>query len=194
MNNERDFFFRYRGAIMALVALIVLIVASPSVNSYLVGLLLGILGEAIRIWAIGWTGEHTRGQELHAPFLVTQGPYSVVRNPLYLGNVLNYCGVLLAAIGSLSAMGAIFLTLSSVSIIFVVYYSCITAEERFLQERFGEAFVVYKNSVPRLIPNWRNLITNKGGDFKWGRVKFEVTTIFWWVLIWSVLFYKLLMI
>ena len=179
---------------MAVVALVVLIVASPSLKSYLAGLMLGILGELIRVWAIGWTGEHTRAQSLRAPFLVTQGPYSLVRNPLYLGNILNYCGVLLAAIGSMSALGAALLTLSSGLIIYVVYSGCIAVEEQFLQEHFGEAFTAYKDSVPRLWPHWRDVISGGQYEFAWERVKFEVTTIFWWLVSWSVLLYKLLMI
>ncbi len=57
-----------------------------------------ILGEAVRIWALGYIGPVSRTIVPISEKLITSGPYSFVRNPLYIGNWLLsvgaaiYCG------------------------------------------------------------------------------------------------------
>ena len=61
--------------------------ARPRPWSLLAGLALGLVGEAIRIWASGHI-EKTR-------VLATGGPYAHTRNPLYLGSTLMAAGIAL---------------------------------------------------------------------------------------------------
>ena len=78
--------------------------------------------------------------------LVTWGPYSVVRNPLYF---FSLCG----------AAGLGFATASIVvtAIIFFgflfVYIGLISREEEFLQNKFGKTFSTYRGKVPKLLPD-----------------------------------------
>lgn len=81
--------------------------------------------------------------------LVTWGPYSLCRNPLYF---CSYLGILGLAFMSTSIL-AIFLAGIGV---WLIYDQLIAREEQFLKETFGQAFEDYKNKVPRLLPSFQN--------------------------------------
>jgi hypothetical protein len=79
--------------------------------------------------------------------LVTDGPYSVVRNPLYLFNFVGAVGLGLAVenpvLAALLAAG------------FALFYpGVVRREEAALQEAFGGAYARYRMSTPRWIPRW----------------------------------------
>lgn len=74
------------------------------------------------------------------------GPYSVVRNPLY---VFSFIGVV--GIGLVSAMVTVLVVLVG---LFLLYYSMVVArEEAYLTAKFGEGYRAYRARVPRWIPN-----------------------------------------
>jgi protein-S-isoprenylcysteine O-methyltransferase Ste14 len=80
---------------------------------------------------------------------VTEGPYSVSRNPLYFFSILGAVGAG-AQLGSIVA-GIVFGVLA-----WAVFYVVVLQEERLLAGRYGAAFASYKAAVPRFIPNpWR---------------------------------------
>jgi hypothetical protein len=83
------------------------------------------------------------------PF-VTEGPYSVMRNPLYFFSIFGMAGVG-AQLGSVVA-GAIFGGLA-----WAVFYVTTLQEERVMLERHGVAFADYLAAVPRFMPNPRLL-------------------------------------
>lgn len=57
------------------------------------GICVVLLGEAIRVWSVGYAGSETRTTSgVGGSNLVTQGPYSLIRNPLYWGNIMIYSG------------------------------------------------------------------------------------------------------
>lgn len=178
----RSLLFRFRGLLLALPAAGVLLVARPTPAWYAVGLGLSALGEALRLWAIGYTGEGTRAQELRAEALVTAGPYSVVRNPLYVGNLLTIAGVALAAFGSWSWPAAV----AAVLLAAAAYRSVIGLEEDFLARRFGEEFASYRQAVPALWPRrWR---TGPGqGRFSLAGWKYETSSLLWLAVVWGAL-------
>jgi protein-S-isoprenylcysteine O-methyltransferase Ste14 len=81
--------------------------------------------------------------------LVTDGPYSVVRNPLYLFSLLGFIGAGLAFEQLTFALlfGLLFLA---------THMPTILQEEKYLREKFGEQFDEYAKAVPRLLPwSWR---------------------------------------
>jgi len=112
------------------------------------GLLIAVCGELIRLWAVSWAGSETRTTgKVGGTYLVINGPYAYVRNPLYVGNVLIYFGL-----GIMSF--ALFPYLQILAIAFFVfqYYEIIKEEEGFLKEKFGNDFTEYLKNVPRIFP------------------------------------------
>ncbi len=103
------------------------------------GLVLLIIAGSGRIWA----SAHLTGRKNRA--LVTDGPFSLVRNPLYFFSFLAFMGAGLS-FGSLTLAAAFALTF------FVAHWPTIRAEERKLEELFGDAYRSYCGQVPRFIP------------------------------------------
>jgi protein-S-isoprenylcysteine O-methyltransferase Ste14 len=86
---------------------------------------------------------------------VTDGPYSVVRNPLYSFSILGAAGIG-AQLGSVVS-AIIFAVLA-----WMLFYVVVLREERLLGERFGADYAAYKAAVPRFLPNprlWRDVPT-----------------------------------
>ena len=107
-----------------------------------------MLGELIRLSAIRYAGGRTRTTKVGANSLCTSGPYSRPRNPLYIGNIFIYSGVVL-----LSGGIYMFQLLTIVIFYFIFQYSMIISlEEEKLSTVFGQAYLKYKNNVPRVIP------------------------------------------
>jgi protein-S-isoprenylcysteine O-methyltransferase Ste14 len=81
---------------------------------------------------------------LSSPRLLTDGAFSRVRHPLYLAALLFYAFL-------------IALTLSTISLfvfvgIFIFYNSIATYEEKYLEQKFGQDYLVYKKNTPKWIP------------------------------------------
>ena len=89
--------------------------------------------------------------------LITHGPYSLSRHPVYFAHSLIFTGIFFCT-GILSTLAIVFFDF------FVTYFIIIPLEERELQERFGEEFTAYKNRVPCFCPitsilkycDWKN--------------------------------------
>ena len=133
-----------------------LIFMKPTLISILVGFFVALCGELIRIWSVSLAGSETRTTSgVGGTYLVTQGPYSIVRNPLYVGNILIYTGI-----GIMSY--ALFPYLQIFAFFFFIfqYYCIILAEENFLSGKFGDVFTEYTKTVNRFLP-WPNKISER---------------------------------
>ncbi len=132
----------------------------------LVGVGLGILGEALRFYVTGWVPDGTSGQNdrLEATVLNTRGPYAWVRNPLYLANLLLVLGLLCVANDP-----SVYLV--GLGFFFGEYFFIIRAEEDFLRGRFVHAFDDYCAKVPRWLPRLSAAFTGalRDGSFDWRR-------------------------
>jgi protein-S-isoprenylcysteine O-methyltransferase Ste14 len=97
---------------------------------------------AIRTLGKQWT---YRARVIEGHELVTVGPYSLVRNPIYLG-----------MFGAIVGAGLAFSrwwTLSAAVVIFLIgNWIRIRAEEKLLRETFGGAFEEYARRVPAFFP------------------------------------------
>ncbi|MCD8497838.1 MAG: isoprenylcysteine carboxylmethyltransferase family protein [Alphaproteobacteria bacterium] len=81
--------------------------------------------------------------------LITEGPFSVVRNPLYVFSWIGFTGIAL--------MTTHLVFIIAVPVFFAVLYTfLVRREEAFLHEKFGQAYKAYTQSVPRFIPNFAN--------------------------------------
>jgi protein-S-isoprenylcysteine O-methyltransferase Ste14 len=88
---------------------------------------------------IGWRRIHNAKDQM-----VTGGIYSYIRHPQYLGFLLITSGMLVQWITIPTAlMWPILITL---------YYRLAKEEEKEMEERFGEAYLEYKDHVPMFIP------------------------------------------
>ena len=111
-----------------------------------IGWLLFMIGAGWRWWATLYIGGRKHWM------VVTDGPYSICRNPLYVGT---FC----------MAMAIVFFlespTLAVGLALVAAYYLPITvmAEEQTLREKFGQNFVDYCRRVPRFWPRFRLLQT-----------------------------------
>jgi protein-S-isoprenylcysteine O-methyltransferase Ste14 len=138
---------------------------------------LAFFGQLLRILTIGFTeisyGEETGG--LYAERLIQDGLYAFLRNPLYLGNFLIGVGLhWLSHRPMLLVCGALGLWVWTLLLV--------EAEEAYLEERFKEAYTLYKKRVPRFFPHrkspWKALSPRR---FETRRVLVkEADTVFAW--------------
>jgi protein-S-isoprenylcysteine O-methyltransferase Ste14 len=106
------------------------------------GIPLMVLGETIRLLSVGYAGRITRTRSGALGPLVVAGPYRLVRNPLYIGNML-------IAAGAICLAGR-FLVLPLVLVGVAYYYDAVVHwEERLLASVFGEEYAEYCRRTPR---------------------------------------------
>ena len=142
--------FRLRSLTAIPFILILIYFSQPTFTSALIGTIPLILGECLRLWAVGYAGGATRSRTLGAASdLVTTGPYAHVRNPLYLGNLLLSLGVCVIA----NVYGMIIVLLVGY---FIQYLPIIASEEAYLRECCGTTYQAYYTAVPRFIPRPRS--------------------------------------
>ena len=107
----------------------------------LTGYALLVVATLLRIWCLTFIGGTKDGQ------LAITGPYSVVRNPLYVASFVGIVGFGLAlelpmlAIALAMAFG-------------ILYPAVVAQEEERLAELFGSGYLNYCANVPRWLPRW----------------------------------------
>lgn len=153
---RRDLFestvFKNRGALLSLPAAALAIFGKPSAASIAVGLPIAVAGEAVRCWAVGYSGVTTRDDKVTAPQLVTAGPYAHVRNPLYVGNFVTALGFAIAFTGRNDGVARAALIGGSLAAMAAVYAVIVPHEEKFLRKEFGADFDAYCLRVPPVVP------------------------------------------
>jgi protein-S-isoprenylcysteine O-methyltransferase Ste14 len=122
--------------------------AQPTIASLLIGGALVALGELIRFWGVSIAGAETRTTgTVGGTFLITSGPFSYVRNPLYVGNMTMYAGI-----GVMSMALYPWLLVIACVWFYLQYYLIVTREEEYLAVQFGEAYTEYRRHVNRFLP------------------------------------------
>lgn len=119
----------------------------------LAGLLLAALGLSLRLYAVGHAPRGTSGRhrKQHAAQLNTFGIYSIMRHPLYVGNVMVWVGVSLTS-GWLPGAVA-----SAVAGVFM-FALIVRHEDDFLRRRFEGEFEEWGSVTPAFVPRftlWR---------------------------------------
>jgi len=135
---------------------------------FLLGTVLIGIGSMGRIWCSIYIAGYKNQS------LITQGPYSISRNPLYFFS-------LLGAVGA----GCITETFSFPILIFILfvisYPSTIKKEELKLAGLYKNAFSDYVKSTPQIIPNWSLLNEPKEYVIKPQLVKRHIFDALWFV-------------
>lgn len=162
-------FFR-QGLGLLLIPLYALL-ASPTSISFAIGCVIALIGMLVRLYASGFIMKNKQ--------LATNGPYSIVRHPLYTGN-------LLLMIGFTFACGQWWALLVSAAFWWFYYPTAIEYEDRKLHAIFGDAWEAWSGTVPAVIP--RGLLIKDGGHWSFEtswKQNYEavivVYTIFWLV-------------
>ena len=144
----RNILFKNRSFTPVPIVLTLLYFSNPALPFLVYGIALAALGESIRINAVRYAGGATRTTKVGAPSLCTTGPYARTRNPLYLGNMIIYCGIVLIAGGAY--MWELFILVFS--FFTFQYFMIISLEEETLVGLFGDDYVTYRKKVPKLFP------------------------------------------
>ena len=112
-----------------------------------IGVILIIACVLGRCWAMLYIGGNKNDK------LVTTGPYSLCRNPLY---VFSAMGV----VGFGFMIQSLIYTIVLTSVTFAVLLQAARKEEGYLSDKFSEDYVNYRNSTPRFLPvNFRTFQT-----------------------------------
>ena len=147
-----EWFFKYRDYTPIPLILFLLIVADATIFSATLGLLLLAAGELFRIYTVAFIGTVSRTRsDSTGQKLVTNGPFSFVRNPLYVGNFFIVFGF---------AVFAANLTLLALTVLLfaVQYYFIVRYEEYILTGKFGAEYKDYCRRVPAWVPvSWPRL-------------------------------------
>lgn len=106
---------------------------------FLLGLLLVGVATVGRLWCSLYISGHKNTE------LITTGPYSMSRNPLYFFSLLGFAGI-----GFASETFTLGLALALAML--AGYPAVIRQEEAVLRERFGAEFAAYCARVPRFLP------------------------------------------
>jgi protein-S-isoprenylcysteine O-methyltransferase Ste14 len=140
---------KYAAAFLVLLTGAVLLLVKPEfedgrVPHYVIefaGTLALLGGIAVRLWCTLYIGGRKKVT------LVTSGPYSVTRNPLYVGTTMCAVGIGLQA-------GMISLGVICGLVCWMLFSVVIRQEERFLAGAFGEPFARYCAATPRFFPDF----------------------------------------
>lgn len=113
----------------------------------ILGLALILLGQLLRVSARGFKSEHSD----NGAALIQDGPYMLVRNPMYLGVLLIGSGVVLALLQWWALPIFIF--------VFVLrYVLLIFKEEKKLIGIFSQTYLDYQKRTPRLLPSRKTIL------------------------------------
>ena len=150
----RNRWTRFAGVRVAVILIVLLLLRLKVLKEYKVtddpwllgiGLALFLLGLALAVWARVYLGRNwgMPMSEKVDPELVTTGPYSTVRHPIY-------SGIILAMIGTTVAVSLYWL----IAVVLVGAYFVYSAvmEERYMTGLFPDAYPRYKQSTKMLIP------------------------------------------
>lgn len=141
--------------------------------NWIVGALLIVPGELIRLAGVAAAGTVTRRRSRDVQRLVTYGIFGWVRNPLYVGNFLIWMGFVVIS-------GVPWLVPLAIVVFAVEYYFIVAYEEGVLESIFGREYLAYKKTTPRWIPNPPK--SRESGPHHWGEAwKSETSTFLQYV-------------
>jgi protein-S-isoprenylcysteine O-methyltransferase Ste14 len=145
---------RFAGVRVAIILVVLLLLRLRILNGkavtgdpwlQVIGLAIFLLGLALAVWSRVYLGRNwgMPMSEKADPELVTTGPYSTVRHPIY-------SGIILAMIGTTIAVSLYWL----VAVVLLGAYFLYSAvmEERYMAGLFPDAYPRYKQSTKMLIP------------------------------------------
>lgn len=164
--REGNWLFKHRGqlpGILFLLAIPAVLYSNYSMISPtrllvidVLAVFISFMGLVIRSYTIGTTPKGTSGRNTNeqvAEVLNSSGIYSIVRHPLYLGNFLMWIGIVIYTVNPYFII--------IVSLMYWLYYERIMfAEERFLEKKFGQAYLDWSLKAPAFIPQFSKFVSS----------------------------------
>jgi protein-S-isoprenylcysteine O-methyltransferase Ste14 len=135
---------------LPLAAALIFIPAPPSSSRgpyWIAGLMLIAAGEWLRLWSVHHIGAISRTRSDRLGPLIASGPFALVRNPLYIGNIALWAGF--SVIG-----GLLWLAPVVVLVLACEYHAIVRWEETLLETRLGDRYREYAARVHRWRPSW----------------------------------------
>ncbi len=115
---------------------------------FLAGVVLAVVGFCGRLWCLSYIAGRKKR------VLVTEGPYSLCRHPLYFFSLVG--GIGLGLCSETFTVALLF------ALAFAAYYpQAIRGEETFLSDNFAE-YGEYRKRVPLFFPRWSNFVEGEG--------------------------------
>jgi len=81
--------------------------------------------------------------------VISNGVFSCVRHPMYLGAILFYLGLFLSTL-SLSVLGLL-------AILLLFYTHIASYEEKQLEQKYGKDYISYKEKTPKWLPRFKQI-------------------------------------
>jgi protein-S-isoprenylcysteine O-methyltransferase Ste14 len=146
-----EWLFRHRTALPLPIAAVILGLrvgqAPPSALLLTAGVAVTAAGELIRLWGVHHIGAISRTRSDRLGPLVATGPFALIRNPLYVGNILIWVGFALSA-------RLVWLAPLIVLLLGAEYHAIVRWEESLLVSRLGDAYRDYVARIPRWLPTF----------------------------------------
>lgn len=184
-----NFFFHHRNRLFPALMVAGLFLVRPRASAhgyaadlgrYLLGVGVCLTGQLIRALTVGYDYIKRGGkqQQIWAGRLVHRGLFAHTRNPLYLGNLLIFAGLVIVIHHPVGYLVGLPLVLG-------IYQCMVYAEEAFLAGKFGAEFQSYLSRVNRWWPDLRGFSLSVAGlTFQWRRVlNKEYGTAFAWMAV-----------
>jgi protein-S-isoprenylcysteine O-methyltransferase Ste14 len=113
-------------------ALVAMFLAEPTWSSWRAGLVIALVGEALRIWA---AGHLEKSREV-----TRSGPYRWFKHPLYVGSSIMTIGIVMASRSmALAIVAGVYMG--------VTIKAAILVEEAYLRRQFGDAYDRYDRAT-----------------------------------------------
>ena len=128
-------------------------------------LIVSFIGFFIRVYTVGYSRPNTSGRNTEhqvADVLNTTGIYSMVRNPLYVGNFFMWLGIAMLT-------GNFWFIIAFILFYFLYYERIIFTEEEFLKNKFGETYLNWAKETPVILPKFSSFVKT-GYNFNWRKV------------------------
>ena len=126
---------------------LVALLAPGSANrwNWIIGAVLIVFGEWVRMSGVAAAGTVTRRRSRDVQRLVTYGIFGWVRNPLYVGNFFIWMGFVVIS-------GVLWFLPVAIVLFGVEYTLIVRYEEGVLESIFGQEYLDYKKTTPRWVP------------------------------------------
>jgi protein-S-isoprenylcysteine O-methyltransferase Ste14 len=144
---------------------------------FVVGCVMATLGVVGRLWCALYIGGYKTQN------LITEGPYSISRNPLYFFSLLGSIGV---ALSSETFTIPVILTIGFL----LIYPKVILAEEVRLRQVHGSVFDEYARRTPRFFPRWSLLVEPAEYVTRPAKFRRHALSAMWFI--WIVIFLEVL--